>query len=61
MKKFTLQDYQNNKIHVYKYEPEGEALAVVQIIHGLVLMGSLQVSKTLISLMHRLLIQGLIQ
>jgi alpha-beta hydrolase superfamily lysophospholipase len=34
MKQFTLQDYQNNKIHVYKYEPEGEALAVVQIIHG---------------------------
>jgi alpha-beta hydrolase superfamily lysophospholipase len=34
MKQFSLEDYQGNPIHIYKYEPEGEIKAVVQIIHG---------------------------
>jgi lysophospholipase len=34
MKQFTLQDYHNNSIHVYLYEPKEKVKAVVQIIHG---------------------------
>jgi alpha-beta hydrolase superfamily lysophospholipase len=34
MKQFTLQDYHNNSIHVYLYEPTEKVKAVVQIIHG---------------------------
>ena len=34
MKQFTLQDYHNNSIHVYLYEPTEKPKAIVQIIHG---------------------------
>jgi len=34
MKQFTLQDYHNNSIHIYQYEPKNEIKAVIQIIHG---------------------------
>ncbi|MDD4069379.1 MAG: alpha/beta hydrolase [Candidatus Izemoplasmatales bacterium] len=34
MKQFTLKDYQDNQIHVYSYEPDGDVKAIVQIIHG---------------------------
>lgn len=34
MKQFTLQDYHNNSIHVYLYEPTDKPKAIVQIIHG---------------------------
>ncbi len=34
MKQFTLEDYQDNKIHLYLYEPEKKPKAIVQIIHG---------------------------
>lgn len=34
MEKIILKDYQNNPIHVYLYQPDGEIKAVIQIIHG---------------------------
>lgn len=34
MKQFTLQDYHNNSIHIYQYEPNGDIKGVIQIIHG---------------------------
>ncbi len=34
MDKFILKDYQENPIHVYKYEPKDTPKAVVHIVHG---------------------------
>ncbi|MFA7075367.1 MAG: alpha/beta hydrolase [Candidatus Izemoplasmatales bacterium] len=34
MKQFTLQDYQDNAIHLYQYNPEQDIKAIVHIIHG---------------------------
>ncbi|MBN2539920.1 MAG: alpha/beta hydrolase [Bacilli bacterium] len=34
MEKIILKDYQENPIHVYIYQPEGEIKGIVQMVHG---------------------------